>query len=119
MVVTSSGLNRTADLVASTFPFFSIGTGVTTVNIGDTALESSVSLKYVNIISTSNNVVYHRTIFNKLEGNSASNITEMGLFGTSTAQMCWRSVASTATWTAFSKTSTISASISTSITVST
>ena len=105
-MIVSTGLSRMATLSASTWQYLGIGTGTSTVNLGDAALESSVLIKILGSGTASLFTAYFKLTFSKTEGNSGSNITEIMLFDQSTAggNACFRTVASTDTWTAQSKT---------------
>lgn len=119
-MIASAGLARMATLSASTWQYLGIGVGVTTVNLGDTALESSLLIKILGSGTASAFTAYFKITFAKTEGNSASNVTEIMLFDTSVnGNACFRTVASTNTWTAVAKTSSVAMTVSTSIAWST
>lgn len=121
MTIVSTGLLRTAVLVASTFTYFGVGVGVTTVNVGDIELGSEVTPRQplTNAIVV-NNVVTLVGFLAPTQNNSASSITEIGVFDASSAgNLCFRTVASTNTWTSFTKNSSTAVLISADLTVST
>ena len=95
-----------------------IGVGTATVALGDLDLETSLFIRTIGTIQASANIVYFKTVYTKSEVSSASNVTEIGVFDGSTTYILFRTVASTNTWTAFAKPSTVVATISTSLTVS-
>lgn len=109
-----------ATLASSTWTFMKIGTGTATSDVADTDLGTSLFIKTIGVISVSANVVDLKATFTKSDTSSASNVTEIGVFDSSTSNhMLFRTVASTNTWTSFAKASTEHAIISTSITIST
>lgn len=118
-MITSSGRNRMATLASSTWTFMKIGTGTATADIADTDLGTSLFIKTIGTISVSANIVFLVGQFTKSDTSSASNITEMAVFDSSTSNhMLFRSVASSNTWTATLKNSTNIMTFSTSLTVS-
>lgn len=122
-MIVSAGLARMAVLAASTWVFLEIGTGVTTSDIGDVEVESIVgSRKAIGSATASGFTAYFKTVFGKADNNSASNITEIAIEDSlveGQGSILFRTVASTNTWTAFLKSSTIQATISTQVAFST
>ena len=119
-MITSAGLVRMAVGFASTWTYIGIGTGITTTNIGDSDLESTVSPRQpIGIAVASLFTLFTKTVFQKADNNSASNITEMVVADASSAgEILFHTVASTATWTAFLKGSATAAIVSINIAVS-
>lgn len=120
MTITSAGIIAMAKLVSSTWTHISLGTGTATVTLGDVDLFSVVTpRKAIGSMTASNFTVYTRTMFSALDNNSASNITEIGVFDALTSgDILFHTVASTATWTAFLKASGTTAFVSVDIGVS-
>lgn len=118
MTIVDAGKNRMAILASSTWTQLKIGTGLTTVDITDTDLVTSLFIKTIGTITTSANVVDFKTVLTKGDVSSASNVTEMCLFDGTSSFILFRTVASTNTWTSFAKLSTESALISCFLTVS-
>lgn len=123
MTIVTQGRNRCAEAVASAWTFFNIGTGTVTTALSDTKLASVVQSSYnfaIHVGIAIANIVTYVGFLNPSEGNIASNITELGWFdsSTSSAKLFARVVASTNTFTAFTKDSSKSALITLDCTVS-
>ena len=122
-MIVSAGIVRMAVLGASTWIYCGLGTGTTTSDIGDIDLESIVgNRKLFQSATASLFTSYFKTIFAKADSVSASNITEIAIFDSSVAgagNTCFRTVASTNTWTAFLKSSSVVSTISTQLAFST
>ena len=123
MTIVQTGRNRSAEAIASAFAYFNIGTGTATVAISDIALASVVQSSYNfalhTVIAIANTITFVGFL-NPSQGNIASSITELGWFdaSTTTGKMLARIVASTNTFTAFTKSSDKSALITLDCTVS-
>lgn len=122
-MIVSAGIARMAVLGASTWTFIGLGTGVTTSQVGDIDLESIIgNRKAIGSATASGFTAYFKTTFAKADNNSASNVTEIAIFDSSTlggGNTCFRTVASTNTWSSFLKASTLLATISTELGFST
>jgi len=122
MTIVNSGRNRTAEAMVSTFVYFMHGFGTVTTSLSDTDLASAFTSSRFSLANVTriNNVVTYVVFLSPSQGNNtASNVTEIGFFDASTGgNMLARSVASTATWTAFLKDSTKSMLIQMDCTIS-
>lgn len=105
MTIVEIGKNRMAYLSASTWVYTGVGTGTATVNSTDTWLNTSVLVKSVGVALPLNNTCSFNSRFDFSEGNTTATITEMILAdqSTSAGNILLRSVASTNTWTSFTK----------------
>lgn len=107
-----------ATLASSTWTFMKIGTGTATADISDLDLATSLFIKEVTA-TLSSNIVFFKVTYSQTDTSSASNVTELAVFDSSTSNhMLFRSVASTNTWTSVLKNSTNIMIVSTSLTVS-
>lgn len=120
MTILLLGLNRMADLAGSTWVWAGLGTSSTNTTSGMTDLTSTITPR--RIISAAvilNNVCTLIGFLQPSQNNSASSVVEIAFFDASTAgNMLFRSVASTATWTEFTKDVTKSALIVCDLTIS-
>ena len=120
MTILSLGLNRMADLSGSTWAYFGIGTSSTNTTSGMTDLTSTITPR--RVISSAiiiNNVCTLVGFLQPSQNNSASSVVEIAFFDASTAgNMLFQVVASTNTFTEFTKDSTKSALIVCDLTVS-